>query len=61
MTEDKPDWLIDLEVAEKQDGDLLGIYLVSRRRALITELRELNQFLGLPVIVIPGSDQERVR
>jgi len=41
------DWHEDARLSEQQDGDMLRLWLVSRRRALITELRELEQILGV--------------
>jgi hypothetical protein len=47
MSEPKPEWETDIELAEQVPGDMLRIWMVERRRALIAELRALERMLGL--------------
>ena len=48
------DLIEDIEASEKQP-DIERIMWIARRRALITELRVINEALGLPTIVIQGT------
>lgn len=53
MTEEKPEWQIDLEVADEVPGDMVRIYMVERRRALISELRAIERVLGMEQSIPP--------
>jgi hypothetical protein len=47
MTEPKPEWQIDMEAADAVPGDMVRMWMVERRRALISELRALERMLGM--------------
>jgi len=58
MTEPLPEWEADLEIADAVPGDMLRIWMVERRRALISELRTLERILGMAQS-IPQRQRDR--
>lgn len=58
MSEPKPEWEIDIELADQVPGDMLRAWMVERRRALISELRAIERMLGLQQS-IPQRERSR--